>query len=82
MRTVTSDADGVMIHSVDVRGAVVEAVSVLKIKMHGEEAVATGKSDATWYRGVLATFLIPKVETLLEARTAAGDIMVSTMLAQ
>jgi hypothetical protein len=38
-----------MIHSVDVREAVVEAVSVLKIKMHGEEAVVTGESDATWY---------------------------------
>jgi hypothetical protein len=38
-----------MIHCVYVRGAVVEAVSVLKIKVHGEEAVATGESDATWY---------------------------------
>jgi len=38
-----------MIQGVDIRGAVVEAISVLKIKVHGEEAVATGESDATWY---------------------------------
>ena len=60
--TVASDADGVMVDSEGVCVAIVEPIALLKVEVHRKCAIAACKFDPTWYRGVFATLLIPKIE--------------------
>jgi hypothetical protein len=76
------NVDRVVIDSVHVGGTVVQAMATFKVEVHGEKSVVTGKLDAPGSVGSLKPSWVHWTKTLLEARMAKGNIIVSTMFAQ
>jgi hypothetical protein len=74
--------DRVCLDCVDITVAVVEAIPTMYLEGNRDEAIVACEADASGDGGSSKPSWFKQTKMLLNARIAASEIMVSTMLAQ
>ncbi len=54
----TTDVNGVLIHGIDVCGAIIESIATVEVEEHGEEAIVTGEAETPRDCRILEALLV------------------------